>query len=194
MFSRELHEKKNELLRSDVRAVNVTPQLAGTKQGMTQVAEPLGSERPSALPATPKAAPEAPAGSKLTVGPRIKLRGVEITDCDTLVVEGRVEAAMDSRVVQIAEHGVFTGTATMDVAEIWGRFEGELTARKRLIIHATGQVVGIVRYGTICIEAGGALSGDVSMLARADSEGSQTASPAVPAISLVPLPLGTRHA
>ncbi|HNN17411.1 MAG TPA: polymer-forming cytoskeletal protein, partial [Giesbergeria sp.] len=33
-----------------------------------------------------------PVGSKLTVGPNIKLKGVEITDCDTLVVEGTVEA------------------------------------------------------------------------------------------------------
>src|SRR5690606_29253281 len=29
-------------------------------------------------------------GSKLIVGPNIKLKGVEITDCDTLVVEGFV--------------------------------------------------------------------------------------------------------
>src|SRR4051812_27649985 len=33
--------------------------------------------------------------SKLIVGPDIKLKGAEITDCDTLVVEGRVEASMD---------------------------------------------------------------------------------------------------
>ena len=32
--------------------------------------------------------------SRLIVGPNIKLKGVEITDCDTLLVEGRVEASM----------------------------------------------------------------------------------------------------
>src|SRR5690242_3230873 len=48
-------------------------------------------------------------GSKLIVGPDIKLKGVEITDCDTLVVEGRVEASMDSRVIQIAERGIYNG-------------------------------------------------------------------------------------
>ena len=36
-------------------------------------------------------------GSKLIVGPNIKLKGGQITDCDTLVVEGRVEATMDAR-------------------------------------------------------------------------------------------------
>src|SRR5262245_29909793 len=55
-------------------------------------------------------------GSKLIVGPDIKLKGAEITDCDTLVVEGRVEAAMDSRVIQIAQQGVFSGTVGIDVA------------------------------------------------------------------------------
>lgn len=104
-------------------------------------------------------------GSKLIVGPDIKLKGAEITDCDTLVVEGRVEAAMDSRVIQIAQQGTFCGTVGIDVAEIHGRFEGELTARKQLVIHAGGKVTGKIRYGKLQIEEGGELSGDVSTLA-----------------------------
>src|SRR5437879_3588738 len=126
--------------------------------------------------------------SKLIVGPDIKLKGAEITDCDTLVVEGRVEASMDSRVIQIAEHGVFVGKAGIDVAEIRGRFEGELTARKQLIIRATGKLSGKVRYGKVAIEEGGELSGDIAALpetkgtgaARAADQGrSPTATPPV---------------
>jgi cytoskeletal protein CcmA (bactofilin family) len=149
-------------------------------------AEPPSRDAKAADAEKPTAAAEAPAGSKLIVGPRIKLRGVEITDCDTLVVEGRVEASMDSRVVQIAEGGVFTGTATMDVAEIWGCFEGELTARKRLVIHNTGHVSGIIRYGTICIEEGGRLSGEVSTTASVNA-GSEIAPPAAAPMSIVPV-------
>ena len=69
---------------------------------------------------------EATTGSRLTVGPDVKLKGAEILDCDTLVVEGRVEATMDSRVIQIAEHGAFSGKVGIDVAEIYGHFDGEL--------------------------------------------------------------------
>ena len=120
-------------------------------------------------------------GSKLIVGPDIKLKGVEITDCDTLVVEGRVEASMDSRVIQIAEHGVYSGTVGIDVAEIHGRFEGELTARKQLIIHATGRVSGTIRYGKLTIEEGGELSGTISTLsgnsALQSSKGSHASIP-----------------
>jgi cytoskeletal protein CcmA (bactofilin family) len=108
-------------------------------------------------------------GSKLIVGPDIKLKGAEITDCDTLVVEGRVEAAMDSRVIQIAQQGVFCGTVGIDLAEIHGRFEGELTARKQLVIHATGKVTGKIRYGKLQIEEGGELSGDIGTLGAGDA-------------------------
>lgn len=100
-------------------------------------------------------------GSKLTVGPNIKLKGVEITDCDTLFVEGLVEATMDSRVIQIAEQGAFKGTAEIDIAEIRGVFDGNLTVRQKLVIYATGKVTGKIRYGKVVIEEGGQLSGDI---------------------------------
>jgi cytoskeletal protein CcmA (bactofilin family) len=106
-------------------------------------------------------------GSKLIVGPDIKLKGAEITDCDTLVVEGRVEASMDARLVQIAESGALHGTIGVDLAEIRGRFEGDLTVRKQLTIHPGGKVSGKVRYGKIVVEDGGELSGDVATLGAA---------------------------
>jgi cytoskeletal protein CcmA (bactofilin family) len=121
------------------------------------------------LATTPVPASE-PQGAKLIVGPNIKMKGVEIADCDTLVVEGRIEATVDSRMLQIAEHGSFTGNVGIDIAEIRGEFKGELTVRKRLVIHATGKVSGKVRYAKLVIEEGGELTGDVGTL------GSNTAS------------------
>jgi cytoskeletal protein CcmA (bactofilin family) len=124
----------------------------------------------STVAATAAAAPTMPAAnapvskegeSKLTVGPNIKLKGVEITDCDTLVVEGSVEATMDSRVIQISERGSFKGSAEIDIAEIRGEFDGNLTVRQKLVIYSTGKVTGKVRYGKIVIEEGGQLSGEI---------------------------------
>jgi cytoskeletal protein CcmA (bactofilin family) len=102
--------------------------------------------------------------SKLVVGPDIKLKGVEISDCDTLVVQGRVEATLDSRILEIAENGVFQGTIAVDQAEIRGRFEGEITVRKQLVILGTGKVSGKVRYAKIKVEEGAELSGDLAVL------------------------------
>jgi cytoskeletal protein CcmA (bactofilin family) len=136
---------------------------------------PPRSEAPKAQePAKPSQAGDKVV-CKLTVGPDIKLKGAEITDCDTLVVEGRVEASMDSRVIQIAERGVFVGRVGIDVAEIRGQFEGELTAHKQLVIHASGRVSGTIRYGTISIEEGGELSGDVAAIASTKATATGTA-------------------
>ena len=162
--------------------------------------EALGTEAPSAdlHAAAEPARPGRETGSKLIVGPDIKLKGAEITDCDTLVVEGRVEASMDSRAIQISEHGVFVGKAGIDVAEIRGRFEGELTARKQLVIRASGRVSGKVRYGKVAIEEGGEISGDIAALpeakgagvsrAAADPARSSAATPAVAQAGAQPLP------
>lgn len=111
--------------------------------------------------ANPPVAAVKEGGSKLIVGPNIKLKGVEITDCDTLVVEGLVEATMDSRVIQNSEQGAFKGSAEIDIAEIRGVFEGSLTVRDKLVIHSTGRVTGKIRYGKIVIEEGGQLSGEI---------------------------------
>ena len=97
----------------------------------------------------------------LIVGREIALSG-EITSCDRLVVEGSVEANLaNCRDIDIAESGLFKGSAAIEEAEIRGRFEGVLTVKKRLLIRSTGKVVGTVRYGQIEIERGGQLSGDV---------------------------------
>ena len=125
---------------------------------------------PSALPAAAPAEADRKE-SRLIVGPDIKLKGVEITDCDTLVVEGRVEASLDSRVVQIAEHGIFHGKVEIDVAEIHGRFDGELTARKQLIVHSSAKVTGKIRYGRLKVEEGGELAGDVAALGEGAKPG-----------------------
>ncbi|MBK6295394.1 MAG: polymer-forming cytoskeletal protein [Rhodoferax sp.] len=121
----------------------------------------------TAAPAPTQLPPVKEGGSKLTVGPNIKLKGVEITDCDTLVVEGLVEATMDSRVMQISERGAFKGSAEIDIAEIHGQFEGNLTVRQKLMIFGTGRVHGKVRYGKVVIEEGGQLTGDIQFGATA---------------------------
>ena len=108
--------------------------------------------------------PGAKGEAKLIVGPDIKMKGVEVTDCDTLAVEGRIEATLDARVLQIAEQGTFCGTVAVDVAEIHGRLEGELTVRKQLVIHSTGKVSGKIRYAKIKVEEGAELAGEIAML------------------------------
>jgi cytoskeletal protein CcmA (bactofilin family) len=135
---------------------------------------PASPQQQSAAPTTAASettpvAADAESGSRLIVGPDVKLKSAEILDCDTLVVEGRVEATMDSRVIRIAENGLYSGKVGIDIADIYGHFEGELTARSQLIIHATGKVSGKIRYGKMLIEEGGQISGEIRSLSEEES-------------------------
>ena len=139
-------------------AASVLQSASTTSHAASMQASAKSAEQAASVSAA-STAPEG--GSKLTVGPNIKLKGVEITDCDTLVVEGFVEATMDSRVMQIAEQGAFKGSAEIDVAEIRGEFNGNLTVRQKLVIYSTGKVTGTIRYGKLVIEEGGQLAGEI---------------------------------
>ncbi len=103
------------------------------------------------------------AGQTLTVGAGIQLKG-EITNCQTLIVEGHVEGSAKSGVLQISDGGAFVGEAGIDTAVVSGNFEGTLTAAERLVIRASGRVSGTIRYAAIAIEAGGQISGDIQVI------------------------------
>jgi len=126
------------------------------------VAPPPVAAVPAPLPPPPSRRSETGL-RQLTVGREISLSG-EIASCDTLIVEGSVEANLQNcRDVDIAETGLFKGSAEIDNADVRGVFEGNLVVRKRLLIRSGGQVSGTIKYGQIEIELGGQISGDVQM-------------------------------
>ncbi len=163
------------------RVPNLPPRPSATELGRDMPRPTELPRRPSELSAAAPAAPVAPAPRpnaeirQLIVGREISLSG-EIHACDRLVVEGSVEANLaNCHDVDIAESGLFKGSASIDEAEIRGQFEGTLTVKKRLFIRATGKVTGSIRYGQIEIEAGGQISGDIQSVASDvnDSEAKQ---------------------
>ena len=190
------------------RSPGVTPSLGAPRHATASAARPSGTE--TAKPAdaykvtsdaargtnTPVPAKREPETRKLIVGREISLSG-EITACDRLVVEGSVAANLaNCRDIDIAESGLFKGSASIEDAEVRGRFEGTLNVRRRLLIRATGRVTGSVRYGQIEIECGGQISGDVQAQPMAESNeaparAAEPASASRP--NVVPLPDEARH-
>jgi cytoskeletal protein CcmA (bactofilin family) len=125
--------------------------------------------------AVPSPAKTETATRKLVVGRGIVFSG-EITSCDCLVVEGTVKANIAGcHDIDIAEGGLFTGSASVESAEIRGRFEGALNVSGRLLVHASGKVAAEVRYHQIEIERGGEISGQIQ--AQAPGQASQAATP-----------------
>lgn len=152
---------------STARAMPLTP--PSTTGGAASFAKPAATpvigragvtwsrERPS----SPTSESTPTESKKLIVGREIVLSG-QITSCDRLVVEGRVEASLtETRSIEIAETGHFKGSAEIESAEIAGRYEGTLTVRERLFVRATGKVNGKITYGQIEIEPGGEIAGEI---------------------------------
>jgi hypothetical protein len=100
----------------------------------------------------------------LTIGRRIRLIAKQC-ECTELLVEGHLEATAVAQFLLVSEGGRFVGSAEVELAEIRGHFEGNLTATEKLVIHASGVVSGTARYQEIIIEAGGTIMGNSQSLA-----------------------------
>jgi cytoskeletal protein CcmA (bactofilin family) len=166
-----------------------SPSVRPTQSPGATLRETPGRESPPTPAAVVAPSPEEKAGSKLFVGVNIKLKGVEISNCDVLVIEGQVDATVNSKVMEISKPGTLTGTAVIDVAEIHGEFSGELTARTKLVVHGTGRVTGTVRYGKLVVAEGGMLMGELKQIDAAPAERATTsAKPSSDTSSTSPAP------
>ncbi len=153
---------------SDLPPPDSAPQrpAATVKEPMSRVAQAapdIVSEPPAS-----EARPD-PASQKLTIGPGIHLKG-QISNCDTLLVEGDIEASAVTRSIEISACGTFSGDAEIERADISGQFDGELTVADHLTIRSTGRVSGKIRYNSIEIEAGGQIAGDIQVSQTANAE------------------------
>lgn len=138
----------------------------------TRAAEPAGATTGGFVrrPESPRDGDER---RRLVVGKEISFSG-DITTCDHLVVEGRVDATLsDGRSVEVSEGGLFKGTATVDSALIGGHFDGQIVVRGRLSMTSTGLITGTVVYGELEIEAGGRIEGSLKQ-----GTGEEVAAPA----------------
>lgn len=150
-------------------AANPTPTPAPTSM-------PMPSTSAAAAPAASAPTSADAAESKLSIGVNINVKGVEISNCDVLVIEGNVEATINSKVMEISQPGRLNGTAIIDVAEVHGEFSGELTARTRLVVHATGRVTGTIHYGKLVVAEGGSLTGELKQMKGPETAAAATTS------------------
>lgn len=131
-------------------------------------ASAANQKRPVDIPSVPNRLDRHRSGEsdskRLVVGRDIRLSG-EITSCERLVVEGHVEASLaGARLIEVAPSGVFKGSAEVENADISGHVDGELVVSNKLTVRSGGRISGSVHYGSIIIEAGGEVSGDMHAL------------------------------
>ncbi len=164
MFQRNKDETQGEHGAASMREGVRRPQAAVPPPAPPRLPEPrFHPDIPNLRPESGgREHPVSTESKRLTVGQDITLSG-EITACDKLLVEGTVEVDLhEARELQILRPGRFTGTATVEDADIAGEFSGKLVATGRLVVRASGRVRGEIRYGSLKIEEGGELEGTVA--------------------------------
>jgi cytoskeletal protein CcmA (bactofilin family) len=100
----------------------------------------------------------------LHVGKDIQLSG-EISCCDRLIVEGKVEVNLaDAKMIEVKSSGTYKGNAEVERAIIDGEFHGVLTV-KEVIIKPHGRINGTLKYTQMVMEAGGKIQGQAEYVA-----------------------------
>lgn len=156
--------KSNEEEAQDSMSANTTNlQRVSPESSQMRTASPVISPRSSSVAGGRRPSIASEAERKLTVGKGLSLAG-EITSCDVLVVEGKVEAKLtDGKLLEITESGQFRGSVEIENADIAGRYDGQLVVHGRLTVRATGRISGTVKYGELEVNAGGQIIGEIQV-------------------------------
>lgn len=112
-----------------------------------------------------------PIHGMVNVGPQISIKG-EIVGDEDLVVEGRIEGAID-----LKNHALHLGPMCNVNAEIHagsvtieGQVDGSIFCSERLEIRASGRATGNISSPRLALEDGGRFKGSIDMGTDADSQ------------------------
>ena len=79
-----------------------------------------------------------------------------------LIIDGSVTGTIKCGSLEIMEDGNVDANVEAEAVNVAGSFAGEMICRGRLTFFRTGKVKGDISYGTLSIESGGLLDGNVS--------------------------------
>lgn len=97
----------------------------------------------------------------LYIGQGVCVKG-EVSVPGIVVIDGVVEGNVNARAVWVSESGSIKGTINATEAEIHGTVSECVQVKQLLAIHATGRVLGDIRYGELQLERGAVLTGTLS--------------------------------
>ena len=133
--------------------------------------EPPGLEESMANP-TSRSFESAPANHDQTVlGQSAVLRG-DLAGKEDLLIEGQVEGTINvpDHCVTIGSHGEVKAEIQARQVVILGSVTGNISARERIEIRKTGQVVGDLVAAAIAIEGGAFLKGSIDIVREQNQE------------------------
>ncbi|MDQ0317037.1 bactofilin family protein [Amorphus orientalis] len=96
------------------------------------------------------------------VGTNTKVENAGVEVDGTARIDGEFHGELKATHLIIGENGFVSGTVSGETAEILGRVEGTVSLTGQLTIRATGLLKGKVNYGSLAVDAGARLIGDLA--------------------------------
>jgi cytoskeletal protein CcmA (bactofilin family) len=97
----------------------------------------------------------------LHVGLGVSVKG-DLSVPGIVVVDGLIEGHVAARAIWVSPSGVIKGTIVATEAEIHGEISESIEVKQLLVVHATGRVLGDVRYGELQLEKGAVITGTLA--------------------------------
>lgn len=125
-------------------------------------------------PARPGSSPSARSGERAVIGPSISIQG-DVTGEEDLLIQGKVQGKVDLQQnnVTIGEHGDVEADLFGRSLVIEGKVEGNLVGEERVVVRASGAVVGNITSPRVHLEDGATFKGTIDM----DSKSGRRSSP-----------------
>ena len=94
----------------------------------------------------------------ITVGTGVVLSG-RIIEADHVKLEGTADGEITAKTVELSAAGSLDGNVQCETFIVAGTFSGEAEVTGSLSVRNTGRIEGKISYGSLAVEAGGAVLG-----------------------------------
>jgi cytoskeletal protein CcmA (bactofilin family) len=103
---------------------------------------------------------EIKSSSALIIGEGATING-SIKENNEISIQGTVEGDIECKNLMVGKSGTLKGKIKTDTISVEGNIEGELTVKGLLKLMASGTVSGKISYGSLQINEGGKLMGEL---------------------------------
>ena len=148
---------KNDTRTSKRAEMSKAPALKGLVETSGTVDSPVTYRSP--LPAYEEISRAAEKDTKvITIGKGVVFSG-KVIEADHVKLEGKADGEVTAKTVELSSSGSLDGNVKCDTFIVAGAFSGEATVSGSLSVKSTGKIEGKISYGSLAVEAGGAVLG-----------------------------------
>ena len=94
----------------------------------------------------------------ITIGTGVVFSG-KVIEADNVKLEGKADGEITARTIELSSAGSLDGNVKCDTLIVAGTFSGEASVAGSLSVKSTGKIAGKISYGSLDVEAGGAVLG-----------------------------------